>query len=93
MSIQPRYLTVKYQCLYKFDPTLVHSKKSLLILKLPSFQNASIEIKQISFVYQQNRFTFIVVLMMADLILAFAKFWHNPSQVCSILDGFGSCDI
>ena len=26
-------------------------------MKLRSFQNASIEIKQISFVYQQNRFT------------------------------------
>ena len=32
-------------------------KKSLLIVKLRSFQNASIEIKQISFVYQENRFT------------------------------------
>ena len=32
-----------------------------------------IEIKQISFVYQQNRFTVVVVLMMTDLILAFAK--------------------
>ena len=32
-------------------------KKSLLIVKLRSFQNASIEIKQISFIYQQNRFT------------------------------------
>ena len=31
--------------------------KSLLIVKLGSFQNASIEIKQISFIYQQNRFT------------------------------------
>ena len=35
----------------------IHSKKSLLIVKLRSFQNASIEIKQISFVYQLNRFT------------------------------------
>ena len=35
----------------------VHSKKSLLIVTLRSFQNASIRIKQISFVYQQNRFT------------------------------------
>ena len=35
----------------------VHSKKSLLIEKLRFFQNAYIEIKQISFVYQQNRFT------------------------------------
>ena len=34
-----------------------HSKKSLLIVKLRSFQNASIEIKQITFIYQQNRFT------------------------------------
>ena len=32
-------------------------KKSLLIVKLRSFQNAFIEIKQISFVYQQVRFT------------------------------------
>ena len=31
-------------------------KKSLSIVKLRSFQNASIEIKQISFVYQQNLF-------------------------------------
>ena len=31
-------------------------EKSLLIVKLRSFQNTSIEIKQISFVYQQNRF-------------------------------------
>ena len=60
--------TVKYQCLYKVD-----SKKSLLIVKLPSIQNASIEIEQISFVYQQNRFTVIVVLMMTDLILEFPK--------------------
>ena len=42
-------------------------------MKLGSFQNASIEIKQISFVYQQNRFTVIVVLMITDLILAFVK--------------------
>ena len=42
-------------------------------MKLGSFQNASFEIKQISFVYQQNRFTVIVVLMIADLILAFVK--------------------
>ena len=55
------------------DSTLVHSKKSLLIMKLGSFQNASIEIKQISFFYQQNRFTVIVVLMITVLILAFAK--------------------
>ena len=34
----------------------LHSKKSLLMVKLRSFQNASIEIKQISFVYQQNCF-------------------------------------
>ena len=33
-----------------------HSKKSPLIVKLRSFQNVSIEIKEISFVYQQNRF-------------------------------------
>ena len=45
----------------------------LLIVKLDSFQNASIEIKQISFVYQQNRFTVIVVLMITDLILASVK--------------------
>ena len=32
-------------------------KKSLLIVKLRSFQNASIEIKQISFACQQNCFT------------------------------------
>ena len=38
-----------------------------------SFQNASIEIKQFSFVYQQNRFTVIVVLMITYLILAFVK--------------------
>ena len=30
-------------------------KKSLLIVKLHSFQNASIEIKQMSFIYQHNR--------------------------------------
>ena len=42
-------------------------------MKLGSFQNASIEIKQISFVYQQNRFTVIVVLMITYLILAFVK--------------------
>ena len=42
-------------------------------MKLDSFQNASIEIKQISFVYEQNRFTVIVVLMITDLILAFDK--------------------
>ena len=36
--------------------SVVHSKKSLSIVKLRSFQNASIEIKQISFVYQQNLF-------------------------------------
>ena len=58
---------------YKVDSTLVHSEKSLLIVKLGSFQNASIEIQQISFVYQQNRFTVIVVLMITDLILAFVK--------------------
>ena len=34
----------------------IHSKKSPSIVKLRSFQNASIEIKQISFVYQQNLF-------------------------------------
>ena len=34
----------------------MHPKKSLLIVKLRTFQNASIEIKQISFVYQRNRF-------------------------------------
>ena len=67
--------TVKYQCLYKVDSRLVHSKKSLLIVKLRSFQNASIEIKQISFVYQQNRLTIIVVLMITDLILSFVKSW------------------
>ena len=38
-------------------------------MKLGSFQNASIEIKQISFAYQQNRFNVIVVLMITDLIL------------------------
>ena len=54
---------VNYQSLYKVDSTLVHSKKSLLIVKLGSFQNESIEIMQIYFVYQQNRFTVIVVLM------------------------------
>ena len=59
--------------MYKVDSTLVHSKKSLLIVKLGSFQNASIEIKQISFVYQQNRFTVIVVLMIIDSILAFVN--------------------
>ena len=32
----------------------LHSKKSLSIVKLRSFQNASIEIKHIPFVYQQN---------------------------------------
>ena len=32
-------------------------KKSLFIVKLRSFQNASIEIEHISFVYQQNRST------------------------------------
>ena len=64
---------VKYQCLYKVYSTFVHSKKSLLTVKLRSFQNESIEIKQIYFVYQQNRFTIIVVLMITDLILAFAK--------------------
>ena len=42
-------------------------------MKLGSFQNASIEIKQISFIYQQNRFTVIVVLMITDLILARPK--------------------
>ena len=42
-------------------------------MKLGSFQNASIEIKQITFVYQQNRYTVIVVLMITDLILAFVK--------------------
>ena len=42
-------------------------------MKLGSSQNASIEIKQISFAYKQNRFTVIVVLMMTDLILVFAK--------------------
>ena len=42
-------------------------------MKLGSFQNASIEIKQISFVDQQNRFTVIVVLMITNLILAFVK--------------------
>ena len=42
--------------MYKVDLTLVHFKKSLLIVKLPSFQDTFIEIKQISFVYQQNRF-------------------------------------
>ena len=40
---------------------------------LGSFQNASNEIKQIYFVYQQIRFTVIVVLMITDLILAFVK--------------------
>ena len=42
-------------------------------MKLGSFQNASIEIKQISFVYQENRFTVIVVFMITDLIMEFAK--------------------
>ena len=42
-------------------------------MKLGSFQNASIEIKQISFVYQQNRFTVIVVLMITDFILPFVE--------------------
>ena len=42
-------------------------------MKLGSFQNASIEIKQISFVYQQNSFTVIVVLMITGLKLAFVK--------------------
>ena len=65
--------SVKYQCLYKVHSTLVHSEKNLLIVKLSFFQNASIEIKQISFVYQQNRFTVIVVLMITVLILAFVK--------------------
>ena len=32
-------------------------KKSLIIVKLCSFHNASIGIKQISYAYQQNRFT------------------------------------
>ena len=35
----------------------LHSKKSLLIVKLRSVQNASIEFEQISFVHQQNRST------------------------------------
>ena len=59
--------------MYKVDSTLVHPEKSLLIVKLGSFQNASIEIKQIFLVYQQNRFTVIVVLIMTDFILAFVK--------------------
>ena len=42
-------------------------------MNLGSFQYASIEIKQISFIYQQNRFTVIVVLIVTDLTLAFAK--------------------
>ena len=33
----------------------------------------SIEIKQISFVYLQNRFTVVVVLKITNLILAFVK--------------------
>ena len=37
-------------------------KKSLSIVKLRSFQNASIEIKQISFVSQQNRFPVIKLI-------------------------------
>ena len=65
--------TVKYQFLYKVDSTLVYSKKSVLIVKSGFFQNASIEIKKISFVYKRNRFTVIVVLMIIDLILAFVK--------------------
>ena len=73
MSNQLIINTVKYQSLYKVDSTLVHSKKSLLIVKLGSSQNASIEIKQVSFVYQQNRFTVIEVLMITDLISAFVK--------------------
>ena len=66
--------TIKtYQYLYKVESTRVHSKKSLLIVKLGSFQNVSFEIKQISFFYQKNRLTITVVLMIADLILAFVK--------------------
>ena len=37
------------------EPT--HSKNNLLIVKLRSFQNASIEIIQISFVDQHDHFT------------------------------------
>ena len=36
--------------------SLSNTKKSLLIVKLRSFQNLSIEIKQISFVYQTEFF-------------------------------------
>ena len=41
---------------HKYILITLHSKKSLLIVKLRSFQNASIEIKQIYFAYQQSRF-------------------------------------
>ena len=37
---------------FKLNLTNLRFKKSLLIVKLRSFQNASIEIKQIYFVYQ-----------------------------------------
>ena len=43
--------------LAEYSRIYIHSKKSLLIVKLRSFQNSCIEIKQISFLYQQIRFT------------------------------------
>ena len=42
-------------------------------MKLGSFQNTSIEIKQIYSIYQQNRFTVIIVLTITDLFLGFVK--------------------
>ena len=50
--IQFGFLTVASQLNFIWNYTL---KKSLSIVKLRSFQNASIENKQISFVSQQNR--------------------------------------
>ena len=79
--------TIKYQCLYEVDSTLVHSKKNLLIVKLRSFQNASVEIKQIFFVYQQNRFTQVTIFNLDSITtnLLSTKGNHNHLWIFYII--------
>ena len=60
-------------------------KKSLSIVKLRSFQNASIEIKHIRFVYQQNLFpvTKLICEMQKENIFSNERFFFYSEKKSS----------
>ena len=69
---------------YKISGVSYTLKKSLSIVELRSFQNASIEIKHIPFVYQQNLFpvTKLICEMQKENIFSNERF-HRLVLICS----------